>query len=453
MAGPHAQRLLEGLIAMAATDPSRVRVALTADPLRVGWGPAVGDGAVPSFNASSWECPPAADRLWAPSSASQAGARPGLGPWLGGGGPSAAALAAVRRGDNGTAVWFDHLSKGGGTTLCALAKAEYGRNRCPRRACMPRSPPGWRDPAWGDDSLGKQRDARIGRWPNRALRRYLTTTGYRFVANEWEPFPAARLLDAPRGLADTMALLTVIRDPLNRLLSAFRQWAHKPKSHNSPAAVAAWLRKADASARQYPILSNIRHFNRQVGRKNFATWKFSAASTAATAVTVAGGFDPRNGTAFDDCQRWLELLSGGASAARARRDQHSVHGPGPGRELHFQNRSQCEAAALRAAIGTLTRFHLVAIMELYDHAPTMFDAVFGWHGRANALTHRRGSYDQVNENADTAIARNMHELLPAAEYEQLFDDNIFDALLYVWARRVFLERLACRNRDSDAAQG
>lgn len=79
----------------------------------------------------------------------------------------------------------------------------------------------------------------VGQWPNAKLAAYFATDHKRLVSNEWEPFPLERLAWASSSASSPLelVLVTTVREPLNRLLSAYRFWGvlHNPSATKPPA--------------------------------------------------------------------------------------------------------------------------------------------------------------------------------------------------------------------------
>jgi hypothetical protein len=172
----------------------------------------------------------------------------------------------------GIMVWYEHLSKAGGTSFCKLAMKNMPRKEVPSYYCMP-SEPG-------------MPDARVGQWPNAKLGHYFLEKKHTLVSNEWEPFPLQRLhvqKQQQQQQALALILVTTVREPLNRLVSAYRFWGvlHNPNPTKPP--LQRWLDRMEDRARNDAAsprgigkgVGSGRDFIAQVGRPNFATWKFS----------------------------------------------------------------------------------------------------------------------------------------------------------------------------------
>ena len=331
------------LVAAARLSPAEAIAWLESDPL-----------GVESANVTTWQCPAPSERLGS------------------GSGPAWRAAQGLRSGEPGRAfVWFEHLSKAGGTSFCEFVRKNVGMRRTPPYYCMP-----------SDGAKIPGTDGRVGTWPAAQLEAYLDRTKHAVVANEWDAFPASMLRSSPR-LADSAVLATVIRDPIDRLVSAYRFWGvlHNP-SPQKPS-LRDWLEREDRGARRNPIRHNRDHFASQVGRNNFATWKFSSE------------LEPR----FDDC-------------APDDRD--------------------CHAESFETALANLERFHVVA--------PTK------WQAAAKPLWSRLGftKLDEVHIVPSGKIQDSKgDDQFDPLHYAQLKRDNHLDYLLFAWARRAFLEHVKC----------
>ena len=330
--------LREMLLDLALLAPRDALAALDKDPL----------GVERVTNASEWRCP--AERLLSSSNA-----------------PSREALRRMRENRDGAFLWFDHLSKAGGTSFCKFARKNVGFKSTPRYYCMPSD---------GADIPGT--DGRVGRWPASQLREYLQRTRHRVVASEWDPFPAQMLAD----FKDDAVLASIIRDPLDRLVSAHKFWGvlNNP-AKNAPDPV-KWLRNMDKRARARTMAQAPRDYLQQVARNNFATWKFAFST------------DGR----FHDCK-------GDAS---------------------------CSRAALEAAVNTLSRFHVLAPTTWQAHAGPLY-ARLGWSKLE----------EEHVVNIGTVQDSSSRRALPDADYAALREANVLDEILWHWARRAFLESLHC----------
>jgi len=76
-------------------------------------------------------------------------------------------------------IWYEHLSKAGGTTFCGLVNSNMLHWQVPRYHCMPKR----------DDRV----DGRVGTWTNEYLVEYLKDERYNIVASEWDSFRKVRV--------------------------------------------------------------------------------------------------------------------------------------------------------------------------------------------------------------------------------------------------------------------
>lgn len=291
--------------------------------------------------------------------------------------PSPNAAALFKQGGSAL-LWYDHLSKAGGTSFCKLAQRNMPRKDVPAYYCMP--------------SEKGMPDARVGQWDNAKLRRYVEERKHRIVSNEWEPFPLGRLQLHPQGQAAeeelSLVLVTSLRDPLNRLVSAYKFWGvlHDPGADHVP--MERWLRQMERrAARDAANPQGIgkgpgtgRDFIAQVGRPNFAVWKFS----------------------------------GGAMAVEA---PMAVQLP------HFAT-----------AVRTLAAFDLAIPMEELSAHPQPLQDLLGWTSFKDIHVVPTGKIMNTEAMA----------LMPASEFDRLWAANRFDNVLYGWVRAVFLTRINCR---------
>eukprot|EP00873_Tetraselmis_striata_P023697 jgi/Tetstr1/443961/TSEL_031912.t1 len=298
------------------------------------------------------------------------------------GGPAAQFRARASRpsGQPPAIVWYDHLSKAGGSAFCKLAKRNMAKSEVPAYWCMP-SYPG-------------MVDARVGQWSNDQLVGYVLRTNHTLVANEWEPFPAERFDMDPRLLQ--MVFVTSLREPLDRLLSAYRQWPHRPAPNDRKEQeedfwkwVTQRLDLARTDSKDPRGLgkgcNTGDNFVARIGQPNFATWKFS------------GGKLPPFGAPFDatPVEQWVEPFS--------------------------------------TAVSTLSRFDLAIPLDLLSTEPQVVTDVLGWHDLSNSHVVNHGPVYKSQARS----------FLTDAHYEELWDANRLDLVLYAWVRAVYLARLHC----------
>jgi hypothetical protein len=237
-------------------------------------------------------------------------------------------------------------------------------------------------------------DARVGQWENDKLGAYLTRTGEVLVSNEWEPFPLQRLnLQSPTTPLN-LVFVTTIREPLNRLLSAYRFWGvlHNPSETKPPAK--KWLKNMEARAladSKSPRgmgkgVGTGRDFIARVGMPNFATWKFSGG-----ALPVISSVDSVK------VEEWL--------------------------------------TPFEVAVKTLSKFDLVIPMELLSKHPEPLTELLGWTDFSQA--HVVPSGKVVKTDALT-------ELGDEVTFMKMWEANKLDMVLYNWIKAVYLTRINCK---------
>jgi hypothetical protein len=236
-------------------------------------------------------------------------------PWLPARTPPEAA-ESFRKKEKGVILWYDHLSKAGGTSFCKLAQTNMKRNEVPRYYCMPRD--------------GKLVDGRVGLWSNQKLSDYISKHSHRLVSNEWQPFPPERL-EYP---SNKLLFVTTIRDPLNRLLSAHRFWTRERKRKPT---LSKWIsNKHQVSREKSPSAPGIAL---HVARYNFITWKFSNGTMPLSEAANKNDLPPP-GLSYKDEKLWR--------------------------------------APFEMAVRTLSKFDLVLITEEMTTHPEPIKSVLGW---------------------------------------------------------------------------
>mmetsp|Transcript_3038 Transcript_3038/g.3570 ORF Transcript_3038/g.3570 Transcript_3038/m.3570 type:complete len:514 (+) Transcript_3038:137-1678(+) len=283
-------------------------------------------------------------------------------------------------------VWYEHLSKAGGTSFCKLAQENMRTQEVPSYYCMP--------------SNKESPDARVGQWTNKKFIDYINEKPHRLVSNEWEPFPIERLdlqqQQENESLDSSLPMLvftTSIRHPLNRLVSAYTFWGITNNSAANKPDLLTWLHRRENMARSdwtSPQRLGKRvgvngNFLAQVGRSNFAVWKFSDGSLPVSSPDSKSL----------DSNEWL----------------------GP-----FQ-----------LAVRTLSRFDLVMPMELLSPHPEPLKDLLGWESMEKAHVVNIGKVQNSNAASD----------LTPEDYESFWNANKLDMVIYYWSRAVYLMRLHC----------
>lgn len=269
-------------------------------------------------------------------------------------------------------LWYEHLSKAGGTSFCKLAQSNMKKDEIPPYYCMPRD--------------GDLPDGRVGLWSNTKLLTYRAEhPTIRIVSNEWQPFPPERW-----QLKDQLFFVTTLRNPLDRLLSAYHFWGILHNQEAVKPTFEEWLeRKRKRSVDKSPRdLGNAIH----IGRYNFAVWKFS------------------NGT----------MPQGKPATAMplgvTREDEHLWRAP------------------FLMAAETLSNFDLVVILELISsYSSIMITRSIGWTKLEKNHVVPSGKVE--NNHASGA--------LPQDVYDALWEANRFDMILYLWMKAVHITKSRC----------
>jgi hypothetical protein len=315
--------------------------------------------------------------------------------------------------NNNVAIWFEHISKAGGTSFCELARANMKPWQVPRWYCMP--------------SKGKLNDGHVGRWTNDEFNLYLNESQHAFISSEFDVFKPVRLAFSERSLEVTgtplskqpktmisnninhrrprLLFLTTIRDPVDRLLSAYTFFAITRKnSYNltakkTPIPFHEWLLYNTERAMKYKRGTGARYgLDGWTKSNNHITWRFSSGILHSPNLT-------RDTTIDDDDTQWM---------------------------IPFE-----------LAIRSLVQFDLILPMEIMtkDRLGKMaLEQYLGWTnftiGGGNVKDGHVVSKGQIqNSNARSYFSK--------VEYHQLWEKNWLDNILYLWCRAVFLARLHC----------
>jgi hypothetical protein len=253
-------------------------------------------------------------------------------------------------------------------------------------------------------SKPKMVDARVGSWSEAELQTYFKKHPHRLVSNEWEPFNTQFMDHFDHGNSEVqLVFVTSIRNPINRLLSAHKFWGVLHNPSEAKPSFELWLQRVNKRAKRWYVLSG--DFMANVGRFNFATWKFS------------GGKIPITDLSFNA-------------------EQNLKIGPEDdiGRVLAQKHMSKEEwEKPFKTAVRMLSKFDLVIPMEeLSKHSQPVTDTL-GWTDFSKA--HVVPSGKVMNNKGSTQ--------LPPQEYDLLWRANALDYILYYWSLAVYLARLHC----------
>jgi len=303
-------------------------------------------------------------------------------------------------------IWYEHISKAGGTTFCGLAKTNLGRRLVPRYFCMPKRV--------GSTDL----DGRVGSWTNEELIGYTKREGHLLVANEWDPFNhdklqlSGRTLDGkklpldPQHTSPQLLFVTTLRDPLDRLLSAYLFFG----AGESPSHFGVWIRRNIGRIRRYKI-GQKGAFRSNIARYNVIVWRYSG-----------GNLEHR-----------VSKPSG---------QQHETLFPLPMTDENLWK------DPFEAAIRALSQQDLILPMDIMskEEGVEAMRRLLGWNNVA--IQKGKGKGDRESGHiVTTGKIRNSNarEYLSDEEYQFLWSANWLDNILVLWCRAVFLARLHCND--------
>ena len=299
-------------------------------------------------------------------------------------------------------IWYEHLSKAGGTTFCGLVNSNMLHWQIPRYHCMPKR----------DDRV----DGRVGTWTNEYLVEYLRDERYNVVANEWDSFSIDKLQLSRRQLdgsipkvnlepiGPSLLFLTTLRDPCDRLLSAYTFFAvtttegKREAKNQSPPTFRKWIASNIGRAGEYVVgdLDSRKGLGANTARANHIVWRFS----------------------------------GGALTNEVPLKQSEWKAP------------------FETAIRVLSQQDLVLPMDLMTQdnlGKRALQELLGWHkfevgGRMRRKNNAENGHVVPMGGIKNSDARNHFS---KEEFQQLWEENWLDNILYLWCRAVFLARLHC----------
>lgn len=262
---------------------------------------------------------------------------------------------------------------------------------------------------------GELMDGRVGSWPNEELIEHLTEERHAIVSNEWEPFSLEKLELSGRQLDGTimknnlhlgprLLFLTVLRDPSDRLLSAYTFFALTTTAQegkgaggntNAPS-FSQWIDNCLRRAARYKMGSR-NGFRANTARYNHITWRFSG-----------------------------------------------------GELTHLPPRKESEwKPSFDTAIRALSQQDLILPMDVMTHdelGKLALQQLLGWN-RFDAKGRFQGG-DKLSGHVVTqgeVKNSNAREHFSEEQYRKLWDANWLDNILYLWSRAVFLARLHCKD--------
>ncbi|KAK1740152.1 hypothetical protein QTG54_009102 [Skeletonema marinoi] len=310
------------------------------------------------------------------------------------------------RNEETVLIWYEHISKAGGTTFCGLAKTNLGQSLVPKYFCMPKRL---------DSDLA---DGRVGSWTNEELIGYTKRESHLLVANEWDPFShdklklSGRTLDGkkfpldPQHTSPQLLFVTTLRDPLDRLLSAYLFFG----AGESPSDFGVWIRRNIGRLPKYRI-GEKGAFRCNIARYNVIVWRYSGGNLE---HPVSGPSSQQQETQFP-----LPMTDG-----------------------------EIWRDPFESAIRALSQQDLILPMDIMskEEGQEAMRRLLGW-GKV-AIKEGRGKGDRESGHIVTTGKiqnSNAREYLNEEEYRFLWDANWLDNILVLWCRAVFLARLHCND--------
>ena len=321
-------------------------------------------------------------------------------------------------------IYFQHLRKAGGTHFCTMAQQNIPQPFVPKYYCMPdndwipesftsqnrkkkdrkifnpsttkeqllRQPP----PQRTSDDFQPCEGGCLHRYSNDEIIRHMSL--YKIASNEWDNFRVSNHLDLPA------IFVTSFRQPIPRAISQYRfecadAMVKRCGSKNEQSNVDSRNNKNDNKNSDSTILQ---YWNRRRDLYNIYTSTFSDVNIEASA------------------------------SAATKRITGFAH--------QQQQQQQQRSNAMGIAYDTLTRFHLILIMELLPYSERLIQDVLGFHN--TSLLRQRVTPINFQRSSNNIGLVPEHDL-SSEEYSTISESLALDEVLYDVARRIFFERLVC----------
>lgn len=258
---------------------------------------------------------------------------------------------------------------------------------------------------------------RVGTWSNEELLETLDEKRYGIVANEWEPLSMEKLALSNRQLdgststkndsgnhSPKLLFLTTLRDPIDRLLSAYTFFAKTTtgagKKGNDAPTYSQWIDNNMRRLKRYKPGSNGAGFRANAVRDNHIVWRFSGGGLS----TVQG--------------RYLRKL------------EEKDWMP------HFET-----------AIKTLSQQDLILPMDAMTkgEGKLAMQQLLGWD--RFDLKGRFGGEKESGHVVTKGEIKNSNarEYFSNEEYRDIWEANWLDNILVLWSKAVFFARLHCKD--------
>ena len=308
-------------------------------------------------------------------------------------------------------LWYEHISKAGGTTFCALANSNMPELSVPRYHCMPHK--------------GQLMDGRVGSWSNEELVEFVNSNNYRIVANEWDPFDLAKLKLSGRDLYSTnsadnnndlpspnLLFVTTLRDPADRLLSSYQFFSkYDEQELTDKNNFGKWIKRTLGRVQNYKVGTRSA-FSSNIARNNYMVWRFS------------GGHFPATNKDQDE-----SFFSSESSLFPSSITSKSIW------KEPFQT-----------AIRSLSQHDLILPMDVLSQpsGKQALEQLLGWtqfsiSGQGVKGEKEKGHVVTIGQLRNS----NAKSYLNLKEYQALWERNWLDYILWYWARAVFFARLYC----------
>ncbi|CAM9519665.1 unnamed protein product, partial [Hapterophycus canaliculatus] len=284
-------------------------------------------------------------------------------------------------------IYYQHLRKAGGTGFCEMAGRRVGNGanmptvEVPTYHCMPDNRGAMATPPWSKREF---------------LMDKMQQNGYRITANEWDAFPLEHL-DLPGAVFGT-----TFRHPVDRWYSQYRfehvehRDGSKPGSKSMP--FDQWYK------RMRPYVMGDNYYVK----------------------TFCGQANPPDETLMKDLNK-----QGKPKHTSDLSWSYHKFNPWKDKQVSWED--------LRSAIEVLQKFHLILVLDYVEDEMWALEEALGWkQARKQVLPHERQA---VRENKKSIPAK---EALSNEVWTEILHANVFDLLLFQWAKRIYLERSACR---------
>jgi hypothetical protein len=319
--------------------------------------------------------------------------------------------------DTRVVIWYEHISKSGGTTFCALARSNMPYGSVPPQ-CRP--------------SKGDSIDGRVGSWPNDELVEFILGSPYGILSNEWDPFDAEKLKLSERDVfgnstsnnlsSPSLLFVTTLRDPADRLLSSFTffsKFSNEQQSNTTKFGV--WMKRNYGRVHEFKV-GGKSAFQSNIARNNYMVWRFS-------------GCDMPHYNHDDDSEFFFAQSKIFPSSAINKSAWKN----------HFET-----------AIRALSCHDLVIPIDVLtqESGKQSLRQLLGW---TRFAVEGKGSVGKKESGHVVSIAgvgrnSNAREYLLAREtvneFRALWERNWLDYILFYWARAVFFARLYCNISDN-----